>query len=131
MKLIQDPNHIKELMEIKEIADKTPRRGKPPKVQSNTQEETSDWLRPPFDPFRSLSQIPLVQINKGSFLSVDNDDEDITSHSVVPFLGTLTGKTATKSLEVRFQTRATLQLLTSGTRKARTSYRKILLLTRE
>jgi hypothetical protein len=87
MELLRDPNHIKKLIEIKEIADKTPRRGRPPIVQTNSQDETSDWMRSPFDPFRSLSQKPLVQINEENFISDANDEENITSHSVVQFLG--------------------------------------------
>jgi hypothetical protein len=65
MELINDPAHIKELLEIKEKADKAPKRGRPPKIQqANSQDEISDWSKTPFDPFRSLSQTPVVHINE-------------------------------------------------------------------
>jgi hypothetical protein len=66
-----------------------------------------------------------------NIMSDDNDDEDITSQSVVPFPGTLIGITATKTLDAKFQTKITRQLLTSDTMKAWRSHKENLPLKRE
>jgi hypothetical protein len=85
--MMNDPEQIAMLLEIKEKADKAPKRGRPiTKQQPNSQVETFDWMAPQFDPFKSSSQIPLVYTEEKDFISDDNDNEDITSQSIVPFL---------------------------------------------
>jgi hypothetical protein len=99
IKMMNDPKHIAMLLEVKEKADKAPKRGRPvKKLQPNSQAETFDWMAPQFDPFRSSSQVPLVYTEEKDFISDDNDNEDITSRRIVPFLEDADGANSDKNL---------------------------------